>query len=316
MGAVSVAVLLVGIGALIDPLDTGDDGPPAGPAPGARLSPPEAQAGDRSARDRRFAVDLSRADSVRLDFKHDPRAGLLFDLRTGRVLWRRQAHRQLPIASLTKMMTALLIAEREDPHDRVLITRRAVKTAGSGVGVLPKGRKVQLESLMNGLLLVSGNDAATALAQHADGTVQRFVRSMNERAEQMGLSRTRFSTPHGLLDVRNHSCAADLAALARADLAQRRIRRIARRDRAIVKFPIKGGRLFLYNNNPLIRAGYRDVTGLKTGYTQRAGRSMVATAKRGKRELGVVLLRSPNPPEQARKLLDRGFKALLSGGTG
>src|SRR5204862_100341 len=81
------------------------------------------------------------------------------------------------------------------------------------------------------------------------------------------------------------SCAADLGTLARADLHLRRLKRIVRRDRAIVKFPIKGGRLFLYNNNPLIRGGYRGVTGLKTGYTDRAGHSIVATAKRGRVEL-------------------------------
>jgi D-alanyl-D-alanine carboxypeptidase len=113
-----------------------------------------------------------------------------------------------------------------------------------------------------------------------------------------------------LKDEHNHSCAADLAALARADLHLRRIRRIARRKRAILKFPIEGGRLFLYNNNPLMRQRYGGVTGLKTGYTERAGRSIVATAQRGDVELGVVLLRSYDPPTQARKLLDRGFKAM------
>jgi D-alanyl-D-alanine carboxypeptidase len=133
---------------------------------------------------------------------------------------------------------------------------------------------------------------------------------MNRRASELGLSCTRFSTPHGLNDRGNRSCAADLAALARADLHHRRIRRIVRRDHAVLKFPIKGGHLFLYNNNPLVRSGYRGVTGLKTGYTDRAGRSIVATAKRGRVELGVVLLHSYNPGEQARKLLDRGFKLL------
>ena len=253
-------------------------------------------------------MDLSGADAVRLRFVRKPRAGLLFDVRTGRVLWRRNPDRRLPIASLTKMMTALVVVEREDPHERVRITRRATRTPGSAIGVLPKGKKVQLEALLNGLLLVSGNDAAVALAQHSAGTVPDFVRLMNERAAELGLDCTRFSTPHGLKDEGNHSCAADLAALARADLHLRRIRRIAGRKRAILKFPIEGGRLFLYNNNPLMRQGYKGVTGLKTGYTERAGRSIVATARRGDVELGVVLLRSYDPATQARKLLDRGLQ--------
>jgi D-alanyl-D-alanine carboxypeptidase (penicillin-binding protein 5/6) len=261
-------------------------------------------------RSSRFRVNLDQADIVRLRFVRKPRAGLLFDVRTGRVLWRRNPERQLPIASLTKMMTALVVVERRDPHERVRITARARHTPGSAVGVLPKRRKVQLEALLNGLLLVSGNDAAVALAQHAGGSVPGFVRMMNERARQLGLTCTHYTSPHGLQDAGNHSCAADLATLARADLHLRRIRRVARRDRAIVKFPIKGGRLFLYNNNPLMRAGYAGVTGLKTGYTDRAGRSIVATARRGKVELGVVLLHAYNTSDQAGRLLDRGFKAM------
>ena len=247
---------------------------------------------------------------MRLRFVRKPWAGMLFDVRTGRVLWRRNPGRPLPIASLTKMMTALLIVEREDPHDRVRITRRARRTPGSAIGVLPRRKKVQLEALLNGLLLVSGNDAAVALAQHSAGTVPAFVRLMNDRARELGLDCTRFSSPHGLKDEGNHSCAADLASLARADLHLRRIRRIARRRMAILKFPIEGGRLFLYNNNPMMRQGYRGVTGLKTGYTDRAGRSIVTTARRGDVELGVVLLHSYDPASQARKLLDRGFKAM------
>jgi D-alanyl-D-alanine carboxypeptidase (penicillin-binding protein 5/6) len=280
---------------------------PAKPPP--ELDPEQGGGGEPS----RFAVRLTGPDVVRLRFSHPPRAGLLFDVRTGRVLWHLDPTRRLPIASLTKMMTALVVVERRNPHERVRITARARHTQGSAVGVLPKRRKVQLEALMNGLLLVSGNDAAVALAEHTGGSVRGFVRMMNERARELGLACTHFTSPHGLQDAGNHSCAADLAALARADLHLRRLRRIVRRDRAIVKFPIKGGRLFLYNNNPLLRSGYRGVTGLKTGYTDRAGRSIVATARRGRAELGVVLLHAYNTSDQARKLLDRGFRALRRG---
>jgi D-alanyl-D-alanine carboxypeptidase (penicillin-binding protein 5/6) len=261
----------------------------------------------------RFAIDMRRPDVVSLQFRRRPRAGLLFDVHSGRVLWRLNPTRRLPIASLTKMMTALIVVERNGPHDRVKITRQAVRTGGSAIGVLPKGKEVQLEALLNGLLLVSGNDAAVALATHTGGNLDGFVRLMNRRADQLGLSCTHFTSPHGLQDKGNRSCAADLATLARADLSQRRIRRIARRDRAIVRFPIKGGRLFLYNNNPLMRAGYPGVTGLKTGYTDRAGRSIVATARRGGLELGVVLLHSYSPGDQATRLLNRGFRTLRSG---
>jgi serine-type D-Ala-D-Ala carboxypeptidase (penicillin-binding protein 5/6) len=261
----------------------------------------------------RFAINLTGPDLMHVRFTQRPRAGLLFDVRTGRVLWRLDPTRRLPIASLTKMMTALLVAERRGPHERVRISARARHTPGSAVGVLPKHRKVQLEALLNGLLLVSGNDAAVALAQHTAGSVPGFVRMMNERARQLGLSCTHFTSPHGYQDAGNHACAADLATLARVDLHLRRLRRIVRRSRAIVTFPIKGHRLFLYNNNPLLRGGYPGTTGLKTGYTEAAGHSIVATAKRGKVELGIVLLHSYNTGDQAKRLLDRAFRLLHAG---
>jgi serine-type D-Ala-D-Ala carboxypeptidase (penicillin-binding protein 5/6) len=246
-------------------------------------------------------------DAVHLKLRRPPRSGLLFDIDTGRVLWRRDPERVLPIASLTKMMTALVVVDRLPEGAKVPITREALDYRGSGVGLLPRGRRIGVSTMLHGLMLPSGNDAAIALAQRAAGSVRRFVRLMNERAEEMGLACTRFSSPHGLRNRGNHSCAPDVAALARAVLREPRLARIVRRRSAVLPFPIKGRKLFLYNNNPLLRSGYRGATGLKTGYTRAAGRCLVGTARRGDVKLGVVLLDSPDPGGQARKLLDRGF---------
>jgi serine-type D-Ala-D-Ala carboxypeptidase (penicillin-binding protein 5/6) len=248
-------------------------------------------------------------DPVHLRFKHPPRAGLLFDVDTGRVLWRRQPTRALPIASLTKMMTALVVDDRVPRHARVKITRQALAYQGSGVGVLPKGKQVKVEPMLYGLLLPSGNDAAIALAQRAAGTVPRFVRAMNARARLMGLVCSHFTSPSGFYDAGNHSCASDLAMLARAILRVPRLAKIVRTRQAVMRFPIKGGKLYLYNNNPLLRLGYKGTTGVKTGYTDAAGRCLVATARRGDVDLGVVLLHSPDTGTQATKLLNRGFRA-------
>jgi serine-type D-Ala-D-Ala carboxypeptidase (penicillin-binding protein 5/6) len=257
-----------------------------------------------------YAVDLAGGpDPVRARFKRPPRAGLLFDVDTGRVLWRRDPERRRPIASLTKMMTALVVVDRLGERARVPITRQALRYRGSGVGVLPRGKRIKVDTMLHGLLLVSGNDAAIALAQRAGGTVAGFVALMNERARAMGLRCTRFSSPDGYEDEGNHSCAADLAALARSVLREQRLARIVRRARAVLPFPIKGRRLWLYNHNPLLRAGYRGTTGIKTGYTVAAGRCLVATASRRGVRLGVVLLHSPDPGRQATRLLDRGFRA-------
>jgi D-alanyl-D-alanine carboxypeptidase (penicillin-binding protein 5/6) len=249
-------------------------------------------------------------EPVRLRFRPPPRSGILFDLDSGRVLWERDPQRRLPIASLTKMMTALIVTERSPPSARVLITSQALAFQGSGVGLLPRGRRVPLEALLNGLLLPSGNDAAIALAQHEAGTVAGFVRMMNLRAAQLGLGCTRYSSPHGFSDQGNYSCADDLAVLARADLGQPRLAAITRRPSVVEPFPIKGGKLYLYNNNPLVARGYPGITGLKTGFTVAAGRCLVATAARHGVRLGVVLLHSPDPPGQAQQLLDAAFQRV------
>jgi serine-type D-Ala-D-Ala carboxypeptidase (penicillin-binding protein 5/6) len=246
-------------------------------------------------------------DPVHIEFHHPPRAGLLFNLNTGQVLWQHNAEQRRPIASLTKMMTALIAVESAPPTARVLVTRQAIHEGGSKVGVLPLGKHVRLESMLYGLLLPSGNDAAVALAQHVAGSIKGFVVRMNEEAARLGLGCTRYSSPSGFYDAGNFSCAADLAVLAHEDLAQRRIARVTHTYSAVLPFPIKGGKLYLYNNNPLLIYHYPGTTGLKTGYTIAAGRSLVATAERDGVRLGVVVLHSEAPGTQARQLLDRGF---------
>jgi serine-type D-Ala-D-Ala carboxypeptidase (penicillin-binding protein 5/6) len=252
-------------------------------------------------------VPLSGVDAFRVRFHKAPRAALLFDVRSGEVLWRRRPLKRLPIASLTKIMTALVVTDRAGPRERVRIDRPTLRYQGSGVGVLPRGRRVRLETLLNGLLIVSGNDAAIALADHVAGTQRRFVALMNRRARKLGLRCTHFVSAHGL-EPGNRSCARDLAVMTRLAMADRRIARIARRRQVKLRFPIKGGRLFLNGHNPLMRLGYRGAIGLKTGYTGEAGRCFVGVARRRGRTLGVVLLNSSDPGKHAAKLLNRGFR--------
>jgi D-alanyl-D-alanine carboxypeptidase len=288
-----------------------DDAAPSAPLAGTRAGGSDetqfpTRATPLTAGERSPTILLARRDPFRLRFGDPPRAGLLFDLDTGQVLWRREPLRRLPIASLTKVMTAVLVVEHAQSRERVRVPRAAIHQPGSGIGMLKRRRLVPVEGLLYGLMVASGNDAAVSLAYHVGGSERRFVRLMNQRARRQGLSCTSFVDSHGLSN-RNRSCAADLAALARLAMWQPRIARAVREPHPHVRFPIKGGRLFLSTHNPLLRSGYRGTIGLKTGYTSKAGRCLVAVARRGQRTFGVVLLHSPDPGRQARRLLDAAF---------
>ena len=250
------------------------------------------------------------AQQVAVKLKLPVRSGLLFNVNSGQVLWQKNPTRVLAIASLTKMMTALLVATHAKPSDRVLITRDALHYTGSGVGLLPRNKRVPLTALLYGLLLPSGNDAAIALADHVARTQSRFIALMNQKAEQLGLRCTHFTTVSGIVDRGNYSCAQDLALIAHLVLKQPLLARIVASRSAILPFPIKGGKLYLYNNNPLLLLRYPGVDGVKTGFTDAAGQCLVATARRGRTWLGVVLLHAGDTSTEAQQLLNAGFAKL------
>jgi serine-type D-Ala-D-Ala carboxypeptidase (penicillin-binding protein 5/6) len=252
-------------------------------------------------------ITLFGAKPIRLHFKQPPRAGLVFDMATGQVLWAHRPLKRLPIASLTKIMTAIIVVERTRPTDRALITHEALNYSGSGVGVLPRGKYVPVQGLLAGMLLPSGNDAALALADHVAGHDRDFVKLMNRRARLLGLGCTHYSSSYGLPDT-NRSCAADLARLAQIAMSKPRIAHLVRKPQAKVRFPIKAGYLYVNSTNPLLRARFPGTIGLKTGSTIKAGHCFVGVVKRGHREFGVVLLHSPNELAQAEKLITKAFK--------
>lgn len=268
----------------------------------------------------------SGASPVRVHarFKHPPRGAELFDLRTGRVLWSRNPNRRQPMASLAKMMTAVVVDDRARDRERAFISARARAEPGSAVGLLPPGRRVPVRLLLYGLMLPSGNDAAVALAEHVAGSVPRFVAMMNREARHLGLRCTHFSSPDGYVDAGSRTCARDLAVLAREVLRRPRLAQIVRtrsisfpsllphtaKVRGKRKTVWKPGKLYLATHNPLLVDGYPGATGIKTGFTDGAGRCLVATARRGGLALGVVLLHSVAPGAQAERLLDLGFRAM------
>jgi D-alanyl-D-alanine carboxypeptidase len=317
--ALVLAVLLVSAGVIVRVYDVGGDAE-RGTAVGAGVAHARAKLRPRPPR---YATAWAPV-RVPVRFKHPPRAGMLFDVDSGRVLWARRAYAPSPIASLAKMMTALVVDRRSRGRERVLITPEAKAEPGSAVGLLPPHRRVRLGVLVYGLMLPSGNDAAVALAQHVGGTVKGFVDDMNVEADALDLRCSHFSSPDGYEDRGNVSCARDLAVLAHEVLRRPRLARVVRTRYA--SFPSllphtakvrghtitvwKPGRLYLAGHNPLLRSGYPGTTGVKTGYTDAAGLCLVGTARRHGHHLGVVLLHSPDPGGQARRILDAGFRTL------
>jgi len=253
-------------------------------------------------------VDLAQPSLLSsLRLKRGPKAGLAFDLADGSVLWRHRATAVRPIASLTKIMTALLAVERFTSRETVRVTRAVDQVGGSRMGGLKPGRRVGADVLLKGLLISSSNNAAVALAIAGAGSERAWVALMNKRAQLLGLSCTHFADAHGL-DRRNRSCAADLAALAMRAMNEPRIAAIARKSYARV-WPGSGPKLTLYTTNHLLRDDYPGAIGLKTGYTNPAGFCLVAIVQRGSRRIGIVVLGSRDAFFDVRRVAREAARA-------
>jgi serine-type D-Ala-D-Ala carboxypeptidase (penicillin-binding protein 5/6) len=307
---VVLAPIAVAVALVVDLRHSHSSAPAKPPAPAAGEQAPGGTPSPGTAAPDPAQAALAGVDAFHIHFKIPPTAGIVFDVKTGEVLWRRNPLKRVPIASLTKIMTALLVVEQTHPRDEIRVSKDALNYTGSGVGLLPKGRHVTTEALLHGLLLPSGNDAAIALADGVAGSRANFVEEMNRKAQALGLRCTHFASPSGI-DDRDHSCAADLAALTRIDMSKQRIARIVRKAHAAVRFPIKGGKLYLNNTNPLLRMDYPGTIGLKTGDTEKAGHCLIAVVHRGGRTLAAIVLHSPNPQLQVRSLLAKAFHAKV-----
>lgn len=238
---------------------------------------------------------------------------LLADLDSGAILYRRQADTARPIASLTKIMTALMVLERTEPSDIVVVPPEAVFEPGdygatSTVG-LRAGERQQVDDLVYALLLGSANDAAEALAIHVSGTVGRFVADMNGRAADLGMRDTRFASPHGL-DDDGVSTPRDLLRLVRAADETPGFRTITATRFHDVPAP-SGPDRRIQNRNALLWL-YPGTFGTKTGFTFQAGSCLVASAERdGRRSVAIILHAEDDAPSDAAALLEHGFEGFV-----
>jgi D-alanyl-D-alanine carboxypeptidase (penicillin-binding protein 5/6) len=241
---------------------------------------------------------------------------ILTDAETGQVLWAREAGRRHALASLTKLMQMLLVMEaleegRLSLSDQATASRRAASFGGSSMW-LREDERFTVDDLLKGVAVASGNDASVMLAEFMSGTEEAFVAEMNRRAAELGLRNTHFVNSTGLPAPRgeegNYSTAAELAALARELLKHPRILRYT----SLRAWQIRGGQNRFENTNRLL-GRYEGADGLKTGHTEEAGWSLVATARRDGRRLIAVVMDAGSDAarlSQAGALLDYGFEGF------
>ena len=227
------------------------------------------------------------------------KSAVLLDAETGRVLWQLHGNKKSLIASTTKIMTGLLIAESCDLQDMVRIPQEAVGIEGSSIHLV-EAEQMTVESLLYGMMLQSGNDAAVALAIHHSADPDVFVNKMNEKARALGLEDTSYKNPHGLDDEGHFSTALDLAKLTAYAMKNEVFRKVVASKTASF-----GARTFTNHNKMLWK--YDGAIGVKTGYTKAAGRILVSCAERNERELICVTISDPCDWADHCVLLDHGF---------
>jgi len=238
--------------------------------------------------------------------KAEAKAYLLMEAETGRVLYENNGHAPLPMASTTKVMTALLALEKGNLADAVTASHNAFGVPGTSI-YLSEGETLTLHEMLYGLMLASGNDAAVAIAEHIGGTTDAFCRMMTERARELGCENTQFTTPHGLPAANHYTTAYDLALITRQAMTHPVFREIVSTQRAAIPWADHDYDRVLNNKNRLL-SSYPGATGVKTGYTKAAGRCLVFSAEQDGMALIGVVLNCPEWFDEAEALLNRGFE--------
>ena len=237
-------------------------------------------------------------------------SAVLLEATSGDVVFRQNEHARLPMASTTKIMTALVALETLSVDTVVTVTSEAVGVEGSSI-YLTEGERMTLEDLLYALMLDSANDAAVAIAVAVAGSVDAFTELMNERAEAMGLENTRFVNPHGLDDPDHYTSAYDLALITREALQNDLFSTIVSTPRRSIPHSGNEGARLLLNHNKMLRT-YDGAIGVKTGFTKKSGRCLVSAAERDGVTLIAVTLNDPNDWRDHTAMLDYGFSMYES----
>ncbi|MDD4706172.1 MAG: D-alanyl-D-alanine carboxypeptidase [Bacilli bacterium] len=239
-------------------------------------------------------------------------SSILMEQSTGKVLYEKKSNEKLSPASMTKIMTLLLIMEALDKEkitlkDDVLITNNAASMGGSQV-FLESGSKIKAEELIKSIAIASANDASVAMAEHIAGTNEEFVKKMNKRCKELGCTSTNFMNVHGLDEINHYSSAKDMTIIARELLKHEKILNYTSIYEEYLNKP-DGTSTWMVNTNKLIKY-YSGLDGLKTGFTDKAGYCLTATAMRNNMRLISVVMKSPTTKDRSNdtvELLNYGF---------
>lgn len=262
-----------------------------------------------------FAAFVIISSGVRCDVVHSAskpevsaKAAVLISADTGEIVYAKNCTEKLPMASTTKIMTTLLCLESGGLYDEFVVDSDAIKVEGSSMG-LQEGDTVTKYALCCGMLLPSGNDAANAAAVRIAGSIEKFAEMMNDRARKIGLSKTYFVTPSGLEGEGHGSSAYDMAILAREALRNEMFRSICSQESIKLEFGAPPYTRWLKNTNKLLGM-YDGVYGVKTGFTDEAGRCLVSACERDGKDLICVTLNDRNDWDDHIAMYDYGFETV------
>lgn len=231
---------------------------------------------------------------------------LLKELRSGRVLYQHESEKRLSPASLTKIMSALVILEKGRLDDQATVSKNAARAHKAHLR-LKTGEVFRLEDLLKAMLIVSANDACLAAVEHVGGDEAQFVMLMNAKAAALGLADTHFSNACGFDDPDHYSTAEDLAKLSEVALQHPVFRELVREEREIIT-PVTGHRAYVLHNTNRLLGRIPGVEGVKTGFTSKAGRCLIAKVSQNGSDLLLVILNSNRRWNTAKSLIDYGLR--------
>ena len=249
-------------------------------------------------------ADVANTDK---EIKINSRSAVIYDRKSKKIIWGKQENTKRPMASTTKIMTAIIVLENANLNDIVTVSKKAGGTGGSRVG-LKAGDRVSVNDLLYGLLLVSGNDSAVALAEYIGGSVEGFAEMMNKKAEELNLKDTHFVTPHGLDMQEHYTTAFELAKMADYALNIKKFAEIVNTKTATIS--INGRQKNLKNSNELLGNLY-GVNGVKTGFTNGANRCLVTSVDREGMNIITVVLGADTKKDRtndSKKLIEYAYK--------